>query len=126
MAASTATVRHVLIVSLPVCDQDRARRFYTDVLGFEVVADQSMGDMRWVQVRPPGAQTSLTLVTWFDSMPAGSARGIVLEVDDVAAFRDAVTRHGAEVGEIQRAPWGTFCEMSDPDGNGLVIQSTGR
>ena len=126
MASTTAVIRHVLVVSLPVCDQERAREFYTGVLGFEVVADQAMGDMRWVQVRPVGAQTSFTLVTWFDSMPAGSARGIVLEVDDVAAARDAIAGHGASVGEIDTAPWGTFFEMNDPDGNGLIIQSTGR
>jgi predicted enzyme related to lactoylglutathione lyase len=126
MAATTAAIRHILVVSLPVSDQERAKEFYTGVLGFEVVADRSMGEMRWVQVRPAGAQTSFTLVTWFDSMPAGSARGIVLEVDDVPAAREAIAARGAAVGDIERAPWGTSFELSDPDGNGLIIQNTGR
>lgn len=119
-------IRHIGIVSLPVSDQEQAKDFYTDVLGFELVADQAMGEMRWVQVGPAGGQASFTLVTWFDSMPAGSSRGTVLEVDDVAAARDAIASHGVTVGDLQTAPWGTFFELSDPDGNGLVIQSTGQ
>lgn len=126
MGATTAAIRHIGIVSLPVTDQDRARRFYTDVLGFEVVADMAMGETRWVQVRPAGGQASFTLVTWFESMPAGSSRGTVLEVDDAAAAREAIAGCGVAVGELQSAPWGTFFELSDPDGNGLVLQSTGR
>jgi catechol 2,3-dioxygenase-like lactoylglutathione lyase family enzyme len=122
----SASIRYIGIVSLPVSDQDRAKAFYTDVLGFEVVADEAMGDMRWVQVRPPGGEASFTLVTWFESMPAGSSRGTVLEVDEVVATRDAIARAGVTVGELQSAPWGSYFEMYDPDGNGLVIQSTGR
>ena len=53
---------HVLLLSVPVTDQDRARDFYVDVLGFELLRDERMGPaMRWVQVAPHGAQTSLTL-----------------------------------------------------------------
>ena len=45
----------VQLFSLPVADQDRARDFYVDVLGFELVADTEMGPgMRWVQVAPRG------------------------------------------------------------------------
>jgi catechol 2,3-dioxygenase-like lactoylglutathione lyase family enzyme len=58
---------HLQLLSLPVTDPDRARDFYVEFLGFEVVRDEPMGpEMRWVQVRPPGAETSITLVTWFE------------------------------------------------------------
>ena len=78
------TVRGVQLFSVPVTDQDRARDFYVDVLGMELVEDQPMGPgRRWVRVRPRGAETAITLVTWFDSMPAGSLTGLVLETDDV-------------------------------------------
>jgi len=44
------TVTHVLLLSVPVRDQDRARDFYVDVLGFELVREEAMGPgMRWVQ-----------------------------------------------------------------------------
>jgi catechol 2,3-dioxygenase-like lactoylglutathione lyase family enzyme len=77
---------HVQLFSLPVTDQDRSRHFYVDLLGFELVRDEPMGpQQRWVQVRPPGAETSITLVTWFETMPAGSTKGIVVESDDLDA-----------------------------------------
>ena len=77
-------VGKVQLFSLPVTDQSRARDFYVGVLGFELVADTSMGpDQRWVQVRPAGAETSITLVTWFESMAPGTGKGTVLESDDL-------------------------------------------
>ena len=121
-------VTGVEVFSLPVADQDRAREFYVDVLGFELVADTEMGPgMRWVQVRPPGASTSITLVTWFESMPAGQTRGTVLETDDLEGDVARLLELGVPVdgdGAVQDAPWGRFVTLADPDGNGLVLQAT--
>jgi len=120
------TVRAVQLFSLPVTDQDRARDFYVDVLGMELVSDTPMGpDMRWVQVRPVGATTSITLVTWFDTMPAGSVRGTVLETDDLDADAARLTSLGVELpGGVQEAAWGRWVQLTDPDGNGIVLQAT--
>lgn len=123
------TATHVLLLSVPVSDQDAARDFYVDVLGFELVRDETMGPaMRWVQVALRGGQTALTLVTWFPSMPAGSLRGLVLETDDLDGDAARLAEHGVAVeGGIQEAPWGRYVQFTDPDGNGLILQaSTGR
>ena len=119
-------ITHVQLLSVPVSDQDRSRDFYVNMLGFELVRDvQMQPDLRWVQVAPPGGQTSLTLVTWFDSMPSGSLRGLVLETDDVEGDLAAVTARGVEVPEgVQDQPWGRFFTVVDPDGNALVVQQT--
>ncbi len=116
----------VQLFSLPVTDQDRAREFYVDVLGFELVRDDPMGpDRRWVQVRPPGAETSVTLVTWFETMPAGSTKGIVVESDDFEADVETLRARGVAIaGAIEEAPWGRFVTFDDPDGNGIVLQAT--
>ena len=37
-----------------VTDQDAAKDFYVNKLGFEVRMDQSMGDFRWLTVGPKG------------------------------------------------------------------------
>ncbi len=120
------TITQVQLFSLPVADQDRARDFYVDTLGFEVVSDTSMGpDQRWVQVRPPGGQTSITLVTWFPGMTAGSVKGTVLETDDLDKDVTTLQARGVPIeGGIQQAPWGRFVTFDDPDGNGLVLQAT--
>jgi predicted enzyme related to lactoylglutathione lyase len=119
-------IASVQLFSVPVSDQDRARDFYVDVLGLELVQDTRMGpDMRWVMVRPAGAETAITLVTWFPSMPAGSLRGLVLEVGDLEDTLEALRRRGAEIpGGIETAPWGRFAQLDDPDGNGLILQES--
>ena len=120
------SIRQVQLFSLPVTDQDRARDFYTGTLGFELVADTPMGpDQRWVQVRPPGAATSITLVTWFPTMPPGSVKGTVLETEDLDGDVAVLRSRGVVIdGGIQDAPWGRFVTFEDPDGNGLILQVT--
>jgi predicted enzyme related to lactoylglutathione lyase len=82
-------------------------------------------DQRWVEVAPRGAATSMTLVTWFETMPPGSLRGLVLETEDLEGTIDEIAERGHRVdGEILDAPWGRYVTLEDPDGNGLIIQST--
>ena len=119
-------ITHLQLISLPVADQDRSRDFYVNVLGFDLVRDNHMGPARrWVQVAPKGAATSITLVTWFPTMPPGSVKGTVLETDDLDGDVAALTAAGLRIeGGIQQQPWGRFVTFDDPDGNGLVLQET--
>ena len=119
-------ITRVQLFSLPVADQDRAKAFYVDVLGFSVLRDNPMGpDMRWLQVVLPGGGSSITLVTWFPTMPPGSSKGVVLETDDIEGDLAALTARGLVVdGAIQDQPWGRFVTFDDPDGNGIVLQET--
>lgn len=111
-----------------MADQDRSIAFYVDCLGFQLVQDTSFGsDQRWVQVAPPGAQTSLTLVTWIPDMVPGSLKGIVLETDDLDGDVERLRVLGVcSDEEIQVQPWGRFVTFDDPDGNGLILQSSSR
>ncbi len=83
-------ITNVQVVSVPVDDQERAKTFYVDVLGFELRAEDSWGEgMRWVEVAPRGFLTSLSLVTWFGSMPPGSLQGLVVATDDIQTAYDS-------------------------------------
>jgi catechol 2,3-dioxygenase-like lactoylglutathione lyase family enzyme len=119
-------ITNVQLFSIPVSDQDRARDFYVDILGFQLVMDTQLGpDMRWVLVKPPGAQSAVTLVTWFPSMPAGSLNGTVLETDDLDRDAERLAGLGVQIPNgIEDAPWGRFVQFDDPDGNGIVLQAT--
>ncbi len=118
------TITHLDVVSLPVSDQERARDFYVDVLGFELLRQNAMGPaQQWIQVVPTGGQTSITLVNWFDSMPAGSLNGLVLHTDDLDAQVTDLIARGVEVPDgIQDEAWGRFAVIADPDGNRLVLR----
>jgi catechol 2,3-dioxygenase-like lactoylglutathione lyase family enzyme len=114
----------IAVVSIPVGDQDRAKKFYTDVLGFTELADSDLAPgMRWVMLAPPGGGAAITLVTWFDSMPAGSTKGLVYQVDDVDQWFADLTARGYDFPDgVQEQPWGRFITLDDPDGNGIVLQ----
>ena len=120
------TITGIQVLSLPVSDQDRARDFYVDVLGMDMLRDAQMGPgMRWVQVAPRNSETTITLVTWFETMPAGSYKGVVLETDDLDGDVERLRGHGLEFPDgIQQQPWGRYVTFADPDGNGLVLQAT--
>lgn len=119
-------ISHIRLLSLPVSDQERARDFYVEVLGFDLIRDNPMGpDRRWVEVGPHGAQTAITLVTWFPTMAPGSVKGLVLETDDLDADIARLTARGVRIPDgVQEQPWGRFVTFDDPDGNGIVLQAT--
>jgi catechol 2,3-dioxygenase-like lactoylglutathione lyase family enzyme len=106
-----SAVTQVGAVIVPVADQDAALAFYSR-LGFEVRIDGAFPGGRWLEVAPPGAQTSLALV------PAEAAE-VSLSTADASAAHAALLDAGADVdAEIIRwegvPPMFTF---RDPDGN---------
>jgi len=118
------TITKIQVVSVPVSDQDRSKEFYSNVLGLEVIQDMRMDEnSRWVQLQPRGSEASLTLVTWFPSMPAGSLKGLVLETDDLEGTLEEMAAKGFTIdAEIDAQPWGRFVSFDDPDGNGIVLR----
>jgi catechol 2,3-dioxygenase-like lactoylglutathione lyase family enzyme len=112
------------MVSIRVSYLDGALAFYRDIVGLGVRESADLGEgRRWVELVPPAGGASITLVTWFDAMPAGSLRGLVLGTDDAhAAFAELRSR-GVEFAEagVQDAPWGQHATFCDPDGNSWVL-----
>jgi catechol 2,3-dioxygenase-like lactoylglutathione lyase family enzyme len=51
----------IRLVSVRVDDQDKALRFYTEVLGFEPCADVPMGTYRWLTVTSPDGMDGVEL-----------------------------------------------------------------
>ena len=121
------SIKDIVVVSVPVSDQELAKDFYVNRLGFDLIRDDSsVPGMRWVQVSANGARTTLTLVTWFDSMPPGTLRGLVFRSDDLEADYARLVALGVEFeSPPQQQPWGTEAVFRDPDGNQFVLQSAG-
>ena len=119
-------IRRLQVVSVPVSDQERAKTFYTDVLGFELRNDAPFeGGQRWIELAPPGADTSITLVTWFETMPPGSLKGLVLDTEDIQATYDELSARGLRWhGPIEEQFWGTFAMFDDPDGNSWIVSQS--
>ena len=115
-------LKRIDVVSIPVTDTTVAKLFYTEKLGFEIIRDTAMGgDQRWIQLGLPGAETSISLVTWFEQMPPGSKQGTLLVTDDIDGMHGLLTGHGIRISAIEDAPWGRFATFHDPDNNGWVL-----
>jgi len=77
--------------SIFVDDQEKALRFYTDVLGFRKKQDFPAGGARWITVVSPEGPDDLELVLEPNGHPAASAYQTALRNDGipVTAFESA-------------------------------------
>ncbi len=123
------------LVVVPVADQDRAKAFYLDAMGFDLLVDhQGSPTFRVVQATPPGSACSIALMLNPDS--AGAVQGLHLVVPDIDAAHAELVARGAgpsgvvhfEAGTQVDGPdpegrdYNSFFEVHDPDGNGWMIQ----
>jgi len=126
------------LVVVPVADQDRAKAYYLDRFGFDLLVDHvGSPDFRVVQVTPPGSAGSVALMRNPDS--AGSAQGLHLVVADIDRAHSELVARGAGPGPLvhfeggvqtegpdpEGRDYNTFFEVQDPDGNGWLVQHVG-
>ncbi len=85
-------------VLVPVIDQDDAIAFYTEVLGFTLIADIPFGEgSRWVEVGPPGGGANVALVPPQGSYEPGRMTGISLTSSDPRADYAELKSRGVDV-----------------------------
>lgn len=120
-------ISHVSVLMIPVGDQERALAFYRDALGFPVHDDRVVGPgMRWVHLKTPTPGLDLALADWLD-VPAGSVRGLVLQVDDVESTAAELEARGVRfTDDVEETAFGRFRTFADPDGNELVLHEPPR
>ena len=129
------------LVILPVSDVDRAKSFYVDRAGFDLLVDHRAGDsFRVVQLTPPGSPCSIAIGLGITDAAPGSVRGLHLMVTDILAAREELLARGVEVGELrhleagvwsagphpERRDYNAFAEFADPDGNTWLLQERGH
>ncbi|MEX2197015.1 MAG: VOC family protein [Thermoleophilaceae bacterium] len=113
------------VVMFAVADQDAALAFYTEKLGFEVRADTPFGEegeMRWLEVAPPGSRARLALNPPMGGEPGGGSIGV--ETPDVLGEHERLSGMGGIDldPEPMRTPGAPLMFMlRDPDGNHVVV-----
>ena len=69
------------LIVVPVSDVDRAKAFYIEQAGFDLLVDSQMGpDFRVVQLVPKGSACAIAIGTGIGSMAPGSLHGLHLVV----------------------------------------------
>jgi len=112
-------------VMVPVTDQDAGIAFYTNTLGFSLVADVAFGEgERWVEVAPAGGGTALALVPPRGQYQPGRMTGIALVSSDPRADQAELKGRGVDVDTEMMGGDGTVPLLfffRDHDGNQLMI-----
>ena len=96
----------IKVTSIYVDDQEKALRFYTDVLGFTKKTDFSQGPYRWLTVAPAGDPDGTELQLALNNNPAAKAYqeaifqqgqpAIMFFTDDVKGDYERIKTRGAE------------------------------
>ncbi len=127
----------IKLTSIYVDDQDKAMRFYTDVLGFVKKADFTQGPFRWLTVASPDEPDGTELQLALNDNPAAKAYqqamfeqgqpAAMFYVDDVQREYDRMKARGAEFTTPPTKVTGsTIAVVNDTCGNLIQIASLDR
>ena len=126
---TSTRISQIGTVIVPVSDQDAAIAFYTGKLGLEKRTDIPFGNgERWVEVAPPGADTTIAIVKPRPGEPTGVDTRIALSSADIDADHAALKARGVDVDdEVSRMgdPVPPMFFFRDQDGNKLFVVETG-
>jgi catechol 2,3-dioxygenase-like lactoylglutathione lyase family enzyme len=126
----------IIIVALRVRDQDSARKFYEETLGFTVTEDMDLGGMRWLTVAPPDQPELNVLLEkpgppFVDTASAqqmdelvakGYGGTLFFEVDDIRTTFDELVEKGVEIIQepVERF-YGIDAAFRDDSGNHIRV-----
>jgi len=126
----------IKLTSIMVDDQNRALKFYTEVLGFQKKRDIPVGEYKWLTVVSPEGPGDLELVLEPNANPAGNAfqkamfeQGIPLAAFETSDLKAEFARLKAlgvtfTQGPTKRGPV-TIAVLSDTCGNLLQLYQQG-
>jgi catechol 2,3-dioxygenase-like lactoylglutathione lyase family enzyme len=126
---TSTQITQVATVMVPVNDRDQAIEFYLDKLGFEKRADIPFGaGDRWIEVAPPGASTTIALVSPREGESTGIETRVGFTTEDADADHAELKARGVDVDEaVMRMgdPVPPMFFFRDLDGNKFMIVETG-
>lgn len=117
----------VATVCIFVTDQDKAKAFYTEKLGFELRQDVPMGESRWIAVAPAGARTEVILYKLDENWEhyrqvMGKSQALTFNATDMPALSTDLKARGVRIlQEPDAQPWGTYMMILDQDNNELLL-----
>ena len=123
----------IKVTSIYVDDQEKALRFYTDVLGFVAKADVVNGPYRWLTVaspeEPDGTELQLALndnpaaKSYQQSMFEQSQPAAMFHTADLQGDYDRLVSKGVRfTAPLMKEAWGSMATLDDTCGN--LIQLT--
>ena len=118
-------ITRLKFVSIPTRDQERALKFWTEQMGFEIATDQPLGEQRWIELKIPRGETGIVLWTQEGQEDRiGTFFNGSFSCDDIEFSYRQLSERGVEfVHAPKKQPWGHYAIFKDPDGNQFVLGS---
>lgn len=118
-------------VTVPVVDQERAKAFWTDKVGFELHTDEPYGDERWIEIAPPDGPLLI-----LDSRPEDEGdrpdRGelpdspVLFTCDDIQRTHRELTERGVRFSSPpEEMPFGWWAVFEDDQGTRYGLGQNG-
>ncbi|MBG7609308.1 MAG: VOC family protein [Anaerolineae bacterium] len=123
-------IEKVGTVSVFVKDQERAKQFYTKILGLELRSDQPLfpgSPNRWISVAPSGADTEIILYlpdeNWEHyQQVVGKSQAVTLTVKDMQSYyKELLDKNVNFIQKPEKQPWGTYALIADSEDNHLIL-----
>ena len=119
-----------------VSNQSSALDFYVNKLGLQKKIDMEFGPMRWIEVAPQSAESSIALMepsTKFMPSEAvevakrsiGTPTGLWFYTNDIQGTFAELKTKGVNISQPEKQDWGgTMSVIKDQDGNEFQLIST--
>ena len=129
---STQIVNKFIMVSIAVSDMKKAREFYAEKLGLQIVTDYRRSDDNWwVTLTPPDGGSTITLArtSSVKTTPQPGTLSFYFSTSDIVAAHKELNEKGVETNEIKDDLYGPgsgvkFLQFPDPDGNQVTFAQT--
>ncbi|TYP72009.1 VOC family protein [Paenibacillus methanolicus] len=115
-------------ITVYVNDQEQAKAFWLNKIGFVLKAEQPMGpNATWLEVGPSDSEFT-TLVLYSKAAmqqqnPSAVAHPSVLfSTTDIDAAYEGMKHNGVEVGDLMKMPYGSMFTFKDQDGNEYLLR----
>ncbi|WP_346889008.1 VOC family protein [Clostridium sp. UBA1056] len=116
-------------ITLYVNNQEEAKSFWIEKLGFVVKFEQAMGpNMKWLEVGP--SEEEFTTFVLYDKnlMIAQNPKAnvthpsILLSTKDIESAYSEMKKKSVKVGELMNMPYGKMFSFEDQDGNEYLLR----
>ncbi|WP_422661153.1 VOC family protein [Paenibacillus sp. EC2-1] len=113
-------------VMLYVSNQEESRTFWTEKLGFEIISEENNGPMKWIEVAPRGAATSIVLHNKeiVAQMNPGMNLGtpsIMYFTENLDELYNDLKNKQVTVGDIVELPSGRVFNFADHEDNYFAV-----
>lgn len=122
-------INSIAKITLYVENQDEAKSFWTEKMGFQVRMEQQMGPgIKWLEVGPDQEASAVFVLYEKKLMEAQNPEAdtghpsVILSASDLKVTHERLKKNGVRVEEIMKMPYGSMFTFYDMDGNRFLLR----